>query len=409
MLPFTQMANGDGSSEAGKPTYAGFFGATARRFDLGVLRAFGPRRHRNQSDLIAALNDVASAVSSTIALDTVLDTIVERAKRITNTDKAALVLTHDHSESLDNDTLVVKGSRDEHPQEWWESRLQPIATRVFETGQVYLEFDRGNDAWFLGAPVRVKDHPVGLLCAINSSDHAFNQDQMDFLAVLGAFAATVIENARLAEQTKYVLLASERDRIAREMHDGISQSLFSVALGMEVCRKQVMRDPSGVAERLDELQQMIDVSRSELRRFIYDLRPIKLQELGLAGAIEYWIHEVTTGKQVKGSIAVTGTPHPLRPSTEACLYRVAKESVSNIVKHADATEFTVTIEYVGTDMVLTILDNGHGFDVDGVEPENELQGLGLRSIRERVSREGGVLSIASVRDEGTRIEVRVCS
>ena len=152
---------------------------------------------------------------------------------------------------------------------------------------------------------------------------------------------------------------------------------------------------------------MIDVSRSELRRFIYDLRPIKLQELGLSGAIEFWVHEVTTGKNVKGSVAVTGTPHPLRPSTEACLYRVAKEAVSNIVKHADATEFTVAVEYVGTDMVMTILDNGHGFDVDGVEPENELQGLGLRSIRERVSREGGVLSITSAPGEGARIEVRV--
>ncbi len=158
------------------------------------------------------LNDVAAAVSSTISLDEVLDT----------------------------GTLVVRGSRSEHLQEWWATRLPAIAQEAFRRGDTHLELDREHGAWLLGAPIRIKDRPVGLLLVINSRDRRFSEGQVDFLAILGAFAAAAIENARLAEESKYVLLASERDRIAREMHDGIAQSLFSVALGLELCRKQVL-------------------------------------------------------------------------------------------------------------------------------------------------------------------------
>lgn len=384
-----------------------FFGPTItpRR---GIRSLFSLRsRRRAQTDLIAALNDVAAAVSSTTTLDTLLDTIVERSKSITDTDKAALALTYDESDQIDVETLVVRGSRAEHPQEWWSDRLPSIASTIFSTGRTHIELDREQSAWLLGAPIRIKDRPVGLLLAINSRDRRFNEEQVDFLAILGAFAATAIENARLAEESRYVLLASERDRIAREMHDGIAQSLFSVALGLELCRKQILRDPMTVAGRLEELQEAVDVSRSELRRFIYDLRPIKLQELGLIGAIEYWIHQVTTGKPVRCHINVTGTHRRLRPATEAALYGVAKEAISNIMKHAMATRFEVAIDYLSDTVRLIIIDDGCGFDVEAVRGDGGLEGIGLRSIGERMSREGGTVDIRSVPQGGTRIEVTV--
>ncbi len=364
-------------------------------------------RRRANGDLIAALNDVASAVSSKISLDDVLETIVERAKRITNTEKAVLVLTLDHSSTLDDETLVVKGCRDEHLEAWWSEQLRASAPDLFETGDVYLDLNRDNDAWLLCAPIRVKNTPVGIVAAINSKERKFTRDQQDFLAILGAFAASAIENARLAEQTKYVLLASERDRIAREMHDGISQSLFSVALGLEVCKKMIMRDPRTVAERLGELQEMVDVSRGELRRFIYDLRPVKLKELGLIGAMEYWIHEVTSEDTAHGEIVVIGDRRTLTPASEACLYRVAKESVSNVVKHAEATRFAVEIEYDSDTVRLSILDDGKGFDPTQGRAGDHESGIGLKSIKERVRREGGQIRVHSDSGKGTRIDVRI--
>ena len=365
-------------------------------------------RRRTQSELIAALNDVAAAVSSTISLDEVLETIVERAKWITNTEKAALLLTEDHSQSLDIDTLVVKGSREEHPQGWWAAQLQAIADQVFASGKMHLDLDHENDAWLLCCPIMIKQRAVGLLAAINSRERRFTHDQVDFLAILSAFAASAIENARLAEQTKYVLLSGERDRIAREMHDGISQSLFGVALGLEVCRKQVHRDPHSVATRLEELQEMVDVSRSELRRFIYDLRPVKLQELGLVGAIEYWVHEVTAERTIKIEVEVKGEPRTLTPVAEACLYRVAKESTSNVVKHAEADHAKITVAYEPDSVVLTIADDGRGFERQVVADISDFgQGIGLRSVEERVRRERGELQVVSSPGNGTRVQVRL--
>lgn len=363
---------------------------------------------RAQADLIAALNDVADAVSSTISLDEVLETIVERAKRVTNTEKAVLVLTVDHGNDLDADSLVVRGARDEHPQSWWAAQLQGIAPQVFASGEMYLDLDRENDAWLLCAPIIVKNRPIGLLCAINSKAHRFGQAQIDFLAILGAFAATAIENARLAEETRYVLLASERDRIAREMHDGISQSLFSVALGLEVCRKQVERDPASVARRLGDLAEQVDLSRSELRRFIYDLRPLKLTELGLMGAIEYWLREVCPAEGVYTEVTVHGERVMLDPSLEACLYRVAKESIANSMKHAKPTRVGVFISYETGAVRLLVTDNGSGFVPEEVHRcASTESGIGLRSISDRVRAQGGRMKIVSAPGKGTRIDVVV--
>jgi len=404
----------DSGSEPGTPAADPAVGAreskwsgpsipASRRF-LSSL-ATGLNR-RAQADLIAALNDVADAVSSTISIDEVLETIVERAKRVTNTEKAVLVLTLDHGHDLDADSLVVRGARAEHPQSWWAAQLQGIAPEVFESGEMYLDLDRDNNAWLLCAPITVKNRPIGLLCAINSRNHRFGQAQIDFLAILAAFAATAIENARLAEETRYVLLASERDRIAREMHDGISQSLFSVALGLEVCRKQVVRDPEAVGERLKDLQTQVDLSRSELRRFIYDLRPLKLQELGLVGAVEYWMREVCPPDGVHAEVKVTGERLTLAPSLEACLYRVAKESIANAMKHGNPTRVSAFLAYEPEQVRLVVTDNGSGFSPESVSarPQSE-SGIGLRSIGHRVEAEGGKLIIASSPGHGTRVDV----
>lgn len=380
--------------------------ARVRSWFIGTQRVREGKQE--QSQLIAALNDVAAAVSSTVSVEEVLDTVVERAKWITNTEKAALVLTHDSSATLDAETLTVRGSRDEHPEEWWAAELDRVSATLFRERSTYLNYDPQNSAWLLCTPITVKDRPIGLLAAINSQAHEFTPDQVDFLAVLSAFAASAIENARLAEQNKYVLLASERDRIAREMHDGIAQSLFSVALGLEVCRKQVLRDPEAVAARLEELQEMVDMSRSELRRFIYDLRPVKLQELGLIGAIEYWIHEVTVGKSVEGRLVVSGEERHLTPAAEACLYQVAKESISNIVKHAEATQFRVEVTYTTEGVALRISDNGRGFEHGSALRRSKAgASLGLRSIEERVQRERGRLDVVSEPGRGTTIYVRL--
>lgn len=357
-------------------------------------------------ELIASLNDVADAVSSAMSVEDVLEVIVERAKWVTDTDKAVLVLA-DEQEHIDPSTIVVRGKRDRHMQEWWQERIESLEDSIFQSHDAVVEHHPEHHATLVVCPIRVRSHPIGVLAAINSSERGFTRDHLDFLAILTAFAASAIENARLAEQSRYVLLASERDRIAREMHDGVVQSLFSITLGLEVCKKQVTRDPAGVAIRLDEIQSHVTTSMTELRRFIYDLRPMKLAELGLIGATEYWIREVTLGKSLRGNLLVTGEAPRLTPSEEACLYRVAKEAVSNVVKHAQADSFEVRLAFRSDLVTLVIQDDGVGFDVEVVMERLGSAGLGLRSIRERVAREGGRLRVESAPGAGTMIAVEL--
>lgn len=372
----------------------------------GASRAFSGRSSDSQLDLIATLNEVADAVSSAMGVDEVLDTIVERAKVITETDKAVLVLTAEHSPQLDLESIVVRGRRSQHDQEWWGGNLDALADSVFGTHEPIIEAFPEHHAFILASPLIVKDKAIGVICAINSSDRPFTHEEVDCAQILSAFAASAIENARLAEQSRYVLLASERDRIAKEMHDGVVQSLFSISLGLELCKKQVSREPVAVASRLDELQQHLNLAMTELRRNIYDLRPMKLTELGLVDAINYWIKEITQDRPVHGRLSVKGETPVLTPAQEACLYRVAKEAVSNIVRHSGASAFDVRIEDRGEIVRLTIEDDGDGFDVELVM-DGGTPGLGLKSICDRVARDGGRLDVASHPGRGTVLTVEI--
>jgi len=338
----------------------------------------------------------------------VLVTIVDRAKRVTNTDKAILLLTHEDSDELDFDTLVVRGRMDQHKQENWQSLISGTAPAVFANGYITLDHIPETKAWVAYSPIRMQDARIGMLCAINHRDRRFTQQQMEFLAILGAFAATAIENARLAEESRYVLLASERDRIAGELHDGISQSLFSISLGLELAKKQVFRDAVGVSGRLMDLQEQLNGAMVELRRVVYDLRPMKLQEMGLAGSIDLWITEVTGGRDIAGKMEVLGHECPLTPSAEACLYRVAKEAVSNVIRHASASRLNVSLEFSDTSVCLTVTDDGQGFSPEALNQDAlPGTGLGLRSMRQRVEAEGGRLIVKSAPNAGTAVRAEL--
>lgn len=388
---------------------AGPLGASTR--DPSVARRLWSRitgHDRRQGELLSSLNDVAGAVSSAVSVEDVLLTIVDRAKRVTNTDKALLLLTHEDSDELDFESLVVRGRLDQHLQETWQSLIAEAAPAVFANGFITLAAVPETKAWVAYSPIRMQSRHIGMLCAINRHDRRFSQQQMEFLAILGAFAATAVENARLAEESRYVLLASERDRIAREMHDGLSQSLFSISLGLELAKKQALRDPVAASGRLGGLQDQLNRSMAELRRVIYDLRPLKLHELGLAGSVDMWIKEASAGRDIVGKLEVSGQERHIGPSGEACLYRVAKEAVSNIVRHSGAMRFTVRIEYADDAVVLTVTDDGGGFLAEEVTRKAlPGTGIGLRSMRERMAAAGGTLCLVSTPGAGTVVRAEL--
>jgi signal transduction histidine kinase len=375
----------------------------ARRLRIGRRRIKGPT-------LIEALHGVAAAAASGLDIEDALSAIVEQAKRITDTDKAILCLLEGEPEGLriDTSSVVVRGSRTQHPEEWWVARIEAMAPQVIQAGNVVVERDRERNAWIAAAPAPSRGGPVGILCAINSPSTPFKSDEVNFLGILSAFAATAIENARLAEQARHALLAGERDRIAREMHDGLAQSLFSASLGLEVCKKTLDRDPERAAGRIEELQKVLSDSQAELRHYIYDLRSPRLERLGLIEAIRTFLDDVTAGTRRDAELQIHGRERDIEDSAEACLYRVGREAVTNALRHSSCQSVHISLEFWPSEVVLTIRDDGEGFDVQKAFAAATRRGsLGLRNIRDRVRAVGGEAEISSSATTGTFIRVRV--
>jgi len=356
-------------------------------------------------EIAAALNDVAGAVASARCMDDVLATIADRAKRITGAEKAAVVLTDETGESLDVDTVVVRGQLTRHVQDWWLQRLDELCEETIATGESIMECHDEDHAWLVCSPLRIREQPVGVLAVINSAERPFTDLQVALLAILSAFAASSIESTRIAAHGRSLLLDAERERIARELHDGLVQSLFSVSLGLEACKKQTLRDPQGVALRLGGIQKELTTAMGELRRFVYDLRPMDVRTLGLSGAISQWIRRIGDQTTAHGRLVFAGEPRSLTLAEEACLYAVAKESVSNVARHANADHYEVRIEYDATGVMLSVIDDGDGFDLGDALERGDSGCLGLLGMRERVDKIGGALSIESKPGDGTSVTV----
>ncbi len=376
---------------------------------LARVRDLVPKPPQGQLALITALDSVSTSISSARTVHDVLAIIVEAAKRFTGTEKVVICLVDEYAEGLvlDESTLVVRGARGTHEQEWWGQHLTDIADDVFADGRPFFYVDNERGAWMLAVPVRIQDQPLGILVAINTVTHGLLPEHTAFLSILGAFAAASIANSQLAEEGRYAMLSGERERIAREMHDGISQTLFSISLGMELAKKQVTRDPAQAVRTLDDLESQLSASAAELRRLIYDLRPMKLQEMGLVGSVQTWLKEATRGSDVKGKSQVLGPVCTLRPAQEACLYRVAKEAVSNAVRHSGGSSLNVTIEYTEESVTVVVKDDGNGFASGGAERRLEGTGAGLRNMRERMTAEGGTLDIQTTPGQGTVVRAEL--
>jgi len=194
-------------------------------------------------------------------------------------------------------------------------------------------------------------------------------------------------------------------RLARDLHDSVTQSLYSVTLLAETSRLAAQAgDLRTVADCQSRLGQVTQQALKELRLLIYELRPPMLEEEGLIGALQQRLDTVENRAGVEARLRVEGEAKLLPPLEEA-LYRIGLEALNNALKHAAATAVTVRIRSDAAGVELEIVDNGQGFDPSTA---SEKGGMGLITMRERAERLGGVLTIRSTPGEGTKVKVR-CS
>ena len=199
----------------------------------------------------------------------------------------------------------------------------------------------------------------------------------------------------------------ERQRIARELHDGAGQLLTGLGLGLMGAAETVKSDPDLASRQLVELKDLNARALQELRDLIADLRPSVLDDLGLVPALQGQAKEFSERTGVEASLMVGGRRQRLEPETEIVLFRIAQEALTNVGKHAAASKVLMRLEFEKERVQLVITDNGQGFDPrEALEAGGaQRRAWGLLGMQERVSLVGGVCEIASRRGDGSTVRV----
>lgn len=222
-------------------------------------------------------------------------------------------------------------------------------------------------------------------------------------------------NSKIGElqQTQQMALSiikaqeEERKRVAREIHDGPAQSMANIVMRAEFCLKLLDMDPDKVKAELIALQNLVRMSLMDVRKIIFDLRPMVLDDLGLAPAIKRYLAEYKEQYGLNVEFLFFGQQRRLGSSIEVAIFRIIQETVTNIRKHAQAKSAVVKMEVLRKKINIHIKDDGIGFDLDSVMAEKELEGYGLVGIRERVILLKGKMDIKTGPGQGTSINITV--
>jgi signal transduction histidine kinase len=250
---------------------------------------------------------------------------------------------------------------------------------------------------FLGVPVRDGDQVLGIIFAANKTSaaaekHGFTERDLQVLSLFAAHAAIALTNARLYERSQELSVVQERSRLARELHDAVTQKLFSIrahARAAAVLAAREPRDPDRVKAEIEIVGALGAEAHAELRAVIDGLAPPDLQAGGLAESLRRYA--VLAGRAQGITVTFTAAELPaLSPRTEAALYRVAQEALHNALRHSGAGTVCVRLARTGRRVTLEVGDDGHGFT-----PEAPTGGVGLASMRQRATDVGGTLTIKS--------------
>ena len=274
---------------------------------------------------------------------------------------------------------------------------------LLERAQVY-QWPTDLDA-LLAVPLHVNGGVIGVLDVVNKAG-GFTEEDVPVMSLFANQAAMAIEHARLQQQAEQLAVLAERQRLARELHDSVTQSLYSVTLYANAAALALAAGKRDVAAGyLQELQETAEEGMRDMRLLIFQLHPPVLEAEGLVAALQARLAAVEGRAGLKTEFRIDGERR-LPVAIEEELYWIAQEALNNVRKHAAAQHVTVHLHFAAASVCLEVQDDGVGFDPQAVRSEGR-GGGGLRSIAERTVRVGGKLTYESKPGEGTRVIVEV--
>lgn len=367
--------------------------------------------------LLLAMSDAILSMAAEPRVERVLRKLVESAGELVDAGYAALGIPDDEGEGFAE--FIYTGMSDE-----LVAKIGPLprrhgllATMLNET-QPFRAPDIRKDArfqwWpdahprmssFLGVPVVSRGKVIAafyLTDKVGATE--FSRADQETIEMLAAHAAVAIENARLYERSRELSVIEERNRLARDLHDSVTQTLFSMSLTAEAVAAGIDRDPEAAKEQLESLRDLARAALQEMRSLIFELRPAELEADGLVPTLQ---------KHVDALRRITRREIDLRedgyerqpPAVEKELFRIAQEALNNAIKHSQAGRIEIELVLRNGRLKLIISDNGIGFDL--TDPQIRARRLGITSMEERTEQLGGELRIESRAGRGTSVELEL--
>jgi PAS domain S-box-containing protein len=377
---------------------------------------------------LTMLLEVSANIASTLDLPFLLELILEQLQQVVDYDGASvLILEGDelrnvaHRGPIPREVQAKMHLSQEETGELWEAMEghEPLiigdvrgstwlAQAFRQAFGEYLDREMRYVRTWVGVPLMVRERLIGWLSLHRSEPGAYVQHHVTLAQTIANQAATAIENARLYGQARQLAALEERQRLARELHDSVSQMLYGVGLGARTASALLDRAviapelKSSLAEPLDYVLSLAEAGLVEMRALIFELRPDSLEREGLVTAL------------IRQAAALRAR-HKLEVHTELCeepalsfeakeaLYRIAQESLNNTVKHAQAERVDIRLDVSRGEIELELTDDGVGFDPQAKYSSH----MGLNSMRERAVQIGGILEIVSEAGQGAVVRVHI--
>jgi len=370
------------------------------------------RRVSDRTKELAVLYRTDEELLSHLQLDSLLNALVESAVNIFKTDKSALLVW-----DSGKNKLVVGADCGFRSDSFRSMSFRPeegVIGTVMSTGEPAVVEDVQKEERvilsvtepegirsFMHVPIKVKGQMFGVFNFNYLTPRTFSEDERRLFIALAKRAAMAIENAQLYEQAQFAATIEERQRLARELHDAVTQTLFSSSLIADVLPRIWERNPDEGHRRLEELRQLTRGALAEMRTLLLELRPAALVEVELSDLLRQ-LGEAFTGRSRIPIQVEVDSDIQIPPDVKVGLYRIAQEALNNVAKHAGASQVRLEVHEHNKELEMSIVDNGRGFDPCCITSEH----LGLKIMNERSKEIDVNLSVESQVGSGTKIVAR---